>query len=274
MADIENQQLTDDILVQAVDLTKSYRHQEVLHHINLTVKRGERIGIVGPNGTGKTTLCEILAQLRKPTSGTVSKPFGVRIGMQLQESRYPKGITGFDLMNLYLKAYKIPIKPKEIYQILLALQIEKIINKDITKLSGGQQQKINILLALIVNPDLIILDELATGLDLEIKETIYNLINDFLTEPQKGLLLISHNMEEIEQFCKTLIFMVNGKIINTVDVATVVTEYGSVEKYVKTKFKEYQIGAYNQNYTSHQEGLHNEKWAKSWAKYIDKEKDK
>ncbi|AHF60999.1 hypothetical protein P344_03390 [Spiroplasma mirum ATCC 29335] len=274
MADINNQQLTDEILVQAFDLTKSYRHQEVLHHINLTVKRGDRIGIVGPNGTGKTTLCEILAQLRKPSSGEVNKPFGIRIGMQLQESRYPKGITGFDLMNLYLKAYKIPINPKEIYQILLALQIEKIINKDITKLSGGQQQKINILLALIVNPDLIILDELATGLDLEIKETIYNLINDFLTEPQKGLLLISHNMEEIEQFCKTLIFMVNGKIINTIDVATVVAEYGSVEKYVKAKFKEYQIGCYNQNYASYQEGFRNEKWAKSWTKYIDKEKDK
>ena len=58
-------------------------------------------------------------------------------------------------------------------------------------------------------------------------------------------MLISHSMEEIEQFCKTLIFMVNGKIINTVDVATMVAEYGSVEKYVKAKFKEYQIGAYN-----------------------------
>ena len=91
MADINNQQLTNEILVQAVDLTKSYCHQEVLHHINLTVKRGDLIGIVEPNGTWKTTLCEILAQLRKPSSGEVSKPFGDRIGMQLQESRYPKG---------------------------------------------------------------------------------------------------------------------------------------------------------------------------------------
>lgn len=62
--------------------------------------------------------------------------------MQLQESKYPKGVTGYDILNLYLKAYNLLISPNEIYQLLLDLQIEKIMNKDISKLSGGQQQKL------------------------------------------------------------------------------------------------------------------------------------
>lgn len=180
--------LKEDFLVKGFNINKFYRKQHVLKNVNLTVKKGDRIGIVGPNGTGKTTLCEILAQLRRVSDGTSEKKFGVRIGMQLQESKYPKGVTGYAILNLYLKAYNLLISPNEIYQLLLDLQIEKIMNKDISKLSGGQQQKINILLALIVDPDLIILDELATGLDLEIKDKIYEILSTFLSNKDKALL--------------------------------------------------------------------------------------
>ncbi|WP_338966452.1 ABC transporter ATP-binding protein [Spiroplasma endosymbiont of Sarcophaga carnaria] len=262
--------LTEDFLVKGVNINKFYRKQHVLKNVNLTVKKGDRIGIVGPNGTGKTTLCEILAQLRRVSDGTSEKKFGVRIGMQLQESKYPKGVTGYDILNLYLKAYNLLISPNEIYQLLLDLQIEKIMNKDISKLSGGQQQKINILLALIVDPDLIILDELATGLDLEIKDKIYEILSTFLANKDKALLLISHNMGEIEKFCDTLIFMVHGEITKISKVHDVISEYGSVEKCVKNQFKEYQIDAYNQYYRTG--AMENDKWAKNWAKYIDKNK--
>ncbi len=262
--------LTADFLVKGVNINKFYRKQHVLKNVNLTVKTGDRIGIVGPNGTGKTTLCEILAQISRVSDGTSKKKFGVRIGMQLQESKYPKGVTGYDILNLYLKAYNLFISPNEIYQLLLALQIEKIMNKDITKLSGGQQQKINILLALIVEPDLIILDELATGLDLEIKDKIYEILSTFLANQDKALLLISHNMEEIEKFCDTLIFMIDGEIIKISKVDEIIAEYGNVEKFVKDQFKEYQIGAYNQNYRTG--AIENDKWAKNWSKYIDKNK--
>ncbi|WP_425379401.1 ATP-binding cassette domain-containing protein [Spiroplasma endosymbiont of Stenodema calcarata] len=262
--------LTEEFLVKGVNINKFYRNQHVLKNVNLTVKKGDRIGIVGPNGTGKTTLCEILAQLRRVSNGINEKKFGIRIGMQLQESKYPKGITGYDILNLYLKAYNLFISPNQIYQILLDLQIDKIMNKDITKLSGGQQQKINILLALVVDPDLIILDELATGLDLEIKDKIYEILATFLENQDKALLLISHNMEEIQQFCETLIFMVSGEITKVLKVHEIITEYGSVEKYVKDQFKEYQIGAYNQDYRTG--AMENDKWAKNWAKYIDKNK--
>ncbi|MFU0252043.1 ATP-binding cassette domain-containing protein [Spiroplasma sp. Moj] len=262
--------LGTDFLVKCTNINKFYRKQHVLKNVSLTVQKGDRIGVVGPNGTGKTTLCEILAQLRRVSNGSSEKQVGIRIGMQLQESKYPRGITGYDILNLYLKVYNLLIPPENIYQLLLNLQIEKIMNEDISKLSGGQQQKINILLALIVDPDLIILDELATGLDLEIKDKIYEILSIFLANENKALLLISHNMEEIEKFCDTLIFMVAGEITKVTKVVDVVAEYGSVEAFVKDQFKEYQIGAYKQGYRTG--AIEHDKWAKNWAKYIDKNK--
>ncbi|QED25557.1 ATP-binding cassette domain-containing protein [Spiroplasma citri] len=262
--------LGTDFLVKCTNINKFYRKQHVLKNVSLTVQKGERIGVVGPNGTGKTTLCEILAQLRRVSNGSSEKKYGIRIGMQLQESKYPRGITGYDILNLYLKAYNLLIPPEKIYQFLLNLQIEKRMNKDISKLSGGQQQKINILLALIVDPDLIILDELATGLDLEIKDKIYEILSIFLANENKALLLISHNMEEIEKFCDTLIFMVAGEITKITKIVDVVAKYGSVEDFVKDQFKEYQIGAYKQGYRTG--AIKHDKWAKNWARYIDKNK--
>ncbi|AGM25086.1 ATP-binding cassette domain-containing protein [Spiroplasma chrysopicola] len=259
-------------LVKATNISKIYNHQPVLSDINLEVKKGDRIGIVGPNGSGKTTLCEILAQLRRPSSGQALKEYGVRIGMQLQESKYPKGTTAYDILNLYLKTYKLYLEPEIILNYLTTLNVKELMNKDISKLSGGQQQRINILLALIINPDLIILDELATGLDLESKERIYELLSQFLGNQEKGLIIISHNMDEIQNFCDTLIFMMNGVIQKISNVQEIVREFGTVEKFVKEKFKEYQIQPTNISNNNLNQEVSNDKWAKQWKKYVDKNK--
>ncbi|GAA6238365.1 MAG: hypothetical protein SPLM_04850 [Spiroplasma phoeniceum] len=84
--------LETDFLVKCTNINKFYRKQHVLKNVSLTVQKGDRIGVVGPNGTGKTTLCEILAQLRRVSNGSSEKQVGIRIGMQLQESKYPRGI--------------------------------------------------------------------------------------------------------------------------------------------------------------------------------------
>ena len=80
--------------VEIINVSKNYGSKKIIKNISLNIAIGDRIGIVGPNGTGKTTLCEIISQLRKPTSGQIKLADNLKIGMQLQETKYPKGLTG------------------------------------------------------------------------------------------------------------------------------------------------------------------------------------
>ena len=260
--------------IEITNICKKYNNKLVINNISLDIAVGARIGIVGPNGTGKTTLCEIISQLRLPNSGTVGVKNRLRIGMQLQETKYPRGITGWDMTQYYLQTYRLNKSIQEIQKLLYYLDAQKFINKPIITLSSGQQQKINILLALIVEPDLLILDELATGLDLEVRERIYELLEkEVLIKPELSVLIVSHNMQEIERFCNQIIFMNEGTITNISSVKDVVVQYGSVEAYVKTKFKEYKIGMYDTEALAKILGDGNdEKWAKSWKKYLKKKK--
>lgn len=262
--------------VKITNVSKKYKNNLVIKDLSLTISNKARIGIVGPNGSGKTTLCEMIAQLRTPTSGTITLKPNLKIGMQLQEAKYPKGMTGWDLVNYYLRSYKLKKSVKEIKKLLYFLDVETIINKPISNLSGGQQQKINILLALIVDPNLLILDELATGLDLEVRERIYELLEkEVLTNKDLSVLIVSHNMNEIERFCKELVFMLDGQIISIHNVKKIIKEYGSVEEFVKTKFKAYKVGMYNETAVAKKLGEvspTDAKWAKSWKKHLDKGK--
>jgi len=260
--------------VEIINISKKYHDLEVIKNITLDIPVGARIGIVGPNGTGKTTLCEMISQLRKPTKGIINLKNNLKIGMQLQETKYPRGITGWDMAQFYLRSYRINKSIKDIQKLLYYLDVESFINKPITTLSGGQQQKINILLALIVEPDLLILDELATGLDLEVRERIYELLEKEIFINQKlSVLIVSHNMQEISRFCEQVIFMFQGVIVSINNVKDIIKSYGSVEEYVKTKFKEYKIGMYNTDALADRlGGPNNEKWAKSWKKYLKRQK--
>ncbi|MDQ7982754.1 MAG: ABC transporter ATP-binding protein [Spiroplasma sp.] len=261
--------------VKITDVSKKYKNNLVIKNLNLTISAQARIGIVGPNGSGKTTLCEMIAQLRQPTSGTITLKENLKIGMQLQEAKYPRGTTAWDLVNYYLRTYRINKSVAEIQKLLYFLDAENLISKPINNLSGGQQQKNNILLALIVDPDLLILDELATGLDLEVRERIYRLLEqEIFTKKDLAVVIVSHNMTEIEKFCQELIFMLNGEIIGTYNVKEIIKKYQSVEKFVKEKFKAYKIGMYDKEVVAQKlQVITTEKWAKSWEKHLRKTKN-
>ncbi|CAB1054680.1 ATP-binding cassette domain-containing protein [Spiroplasma endosymbiont of Danaus chrysippus] len=140
--------------VEIINVSKNYDSNEVIKNVSLNIAIGAKIGIVGPNGTRKTTLCEMISQLRKPTTGTINIKSDLKIGMQLQETKFPRGLTGWDMAQYYMRAYRLNKSVEDIQKLLYYLDAEAFINKPIITLSGGQQQKINILLALIVEPDL------------------------------------------------------------------------------------------------------------------------
>ncbi len=263
-------------VVKITNVTKKYKNNLVIKNLNLTIPNHARIAIVGPNGSGKTTLCEMIAQLRVPSSGEIILKENLKIGMQIQEAKYPRGMTAWDLVNYYLKTYRLTTSVADIQKLLYFLDAETIIEKPISNLSGGQQQKINILLALIIQPDLLILDELATGLDLEAKERIYQLLEkEILKRKDLSLLIVSHNMNEIEKFCQQLIFMLNGEIIGIFEIKDIIKQYHSVEAFVTEKFKAYKIGMYDKAVVTEKlQKVNTGKWAQAWEKHLSKTKNK
>ncbi|WP_338975462.1 ABC transporter ATP-binding protein [Spiroplasma endosymbiont of Monopis laevigella] len=228
-----------DFLINATDIVKVYGDKTVLNKLNIKIKAGERIGIIGANGSGKSTLTEIIAGIRHATSGVIEKKEGIVIGFQFQESKYPPGITVMDMLTYYLETFNIEINVGQLNELLNTYQLSAAKNKNIMFLSGGQQQRLNILLSVIHKPDLVILDEVSTGLDIEVKEEIFDFLQKNIVEKNVAMILVTHNMSEIEHFCTSIIYMHDGDIIEKRTVKEVVKEYGSVHNYTSQQFQKY-----------------------------------
>ncbi|QBQ07480.1 ABC transporter ATP-binding protein/permease [Spiroplasma gladiatoris] len=142
-------------LIKLTNVTKKYKNKVALKNINFEINYGDRIGIIGANGGGKPTLSEILGNIRKPTNGKIFRQDNIIIGLQFQESKYPAGITVFDMIKYYLETFDIEMSESELDKILNIYQISAFKNKFLANLSGGQQQRVNILLSLIHNSDVV-----------------------------------------------------------------------------------------------------------------------
>ncbi|QHX35699.1 ABC transporter ATP-binding protein [Spiroplasma sp. TIUS-1] len=223
-------------LVVINNVVKKYKDKEALKGVSLTINPGDRIGIIGANGSGKSTVSEIIGGIRKATSGSVTKQEEMVIGLQFQESKYPVGITVIDMLKYYLETFSIPMKESELDLLLKTYQISDFKNKFIVSLSGGQQQRLNILLSLIHNPDLVILDEVSTGLDIEVRSEIFKHIKEQIVEKDKALILVTHMMSEVEELCERFVYIHEGVIIEEGLVADIVKKYGSVHNYTWEKF--------------------------------------
>jgi len=226
-------------LISLEHVTKKYKNKIVIKDFNLDIKPGERIGLIGSNGSGKSTISEIIGGIRKPTTGKIIKEPKIVVGFQFQESHYPNGITVMDMIQYYLQAFKINLTINELNQLLATYQILHLTNKMISNLSGGQQQRLNILLSLIHKPDLVILDEVSTGLDIEVKEEIFEFLQTNIVKKNIAMILVSHNMSEIEHFCERIIYMHEGQIIEDTTVKNVINKYGSVDNYIHWQFNKH-----------------------------------
>lgn len=205
-------------LIHVEHLTVKYNDLTAVDGISLEVKSGEIFGIIGPNGAGKTSTIECIEGLRKPSGGSISvlginpstdrKKLYAQIGVQLQEASYPDFIKVGELCELFSSFYADPVP----YDTLL----EKFNLADkkqayVKKLSGGQKQKISIIIALIANPKIVFLDELTTGLDPKARIEMWALIRQ-LRDEGRTVFLTTHYMEEAEYLCDRVCMMVGGKI--------------------------------------------------------------
>ena len=241
--------ITDSIIRGSIDkaapllkidkITKQFGSFKALDEVSFQIKRGERIGLIGGNGAGKTTLTEIIAGINKPTSGTVTYGFNFEdtpkenIGMQFQQSTYPSGLTVKDIIKFAINLRKLTITPVELLELMKVFQMEEFYSRKVRSLSGGQRQKLNILLSILHNPKLVILDELSTGLDISAREEIINFADKLLKDMGMSAIVISHHMGEISALCSRVVVLDRGEVVGIKPIAEIVKKHGSLEKYAK-----------------------------------------
>jgi ABC-2 type transport system ATP-binding protein len=207
-----------ETIVHVDGLHKAYGTTVAVDEVSFDVYENEIFGMVGPNGAGKTTTIECLEGLRMPDRGTI-RVLGLDpqhdgstlrecTGMQLQQSNLPDRMRVWEALDLYASFYQ---KAVDWNDLLLQLGLEEKRNTPFSKLSGGQKQRLFIALALLLDPQLVFLDELTTGLDPQARHAIWDLVRSVRSRG-KTVVLTTHFMEEAERLCDRVAILDHGRI--------------------------------------------------------------
>jgi ABC-2 type transport system ATP-binding protein len=207
------------MIIEVQDLSKRYGDTIALKSISLGIEAGGVVGLLGPNGAGKTTFMETLQGLRTPTSGTVTvlgldpvrqaEPLKELIGVQLQSTAIPPELTPFETLRLFGAFFRKSLPPKEVLERVGLSEKGKSRN---STLSGGQRQRLAIGMALINDPELIILDEPSSGLDPVARREIHSHILA-LRALHKTVLLSTQYMDEAQKLCDRVIVIRTGEVV-------------------------------------------------------------
>lgn len=227
-------------IIKIKNITKSYHGNIVLGPINLEIESGSSVAIFGANGAGKTTLCEIISNTKNASSGEVEYNFNKKdipylIGINFQDQVYPNFITVKELVNFYYKIYLNKIKTEVFDNMLHKFQLPELYKRKVNSLSGGQRQRVNLFLSLFHQPQIYIGDEISTGLDVKTRIDVINFLQEQVSLNNVTLILVSHNLDEIQALCKRIIFLKDGQIIDDTTVSDVTKKYGSLLKYYLAK---------------------------------------
>ena len=208
----------DGAAIEVRGLTKSYGDVHAVQGIDLLVARGQIFALLGPNGAGKTTTVEILEGYRSRDGGTVQvlgydparqrRALKSRIGIVLQSSGMDRYLTAAETVAMYAGYYPRPRPVDEVIG-LVGLQAKR--NTRVLQLSGGQQRRLDVAIALVGNPDLLFLDEPTTGFDPSARHEAWEVIKNLATLG-KTVLLTTHYLEEAAD-CDEVAFLNSGRIV-------------------------------------------------------------
>ena len=206
--------------------------------VDIDLDSGEILGIIGPNGAGKTSLIECLEGLRKRSAGEVSvlgldpvrsrAEVAARIGVQLQDTAYPSRARVGELCRLFSSFYD---SPRPFDELLNAFGLGDQRKIYVDRLSGGQRQKLSIVLALIGRPEVLFLDELTTGLDPAARRSTWELLRT-LNDAGTAIVLSSHYMDEIEVLCDRVMLLLDGTVRESGTVRHFIDQCAELHHYV------------------------------------------
>jgi ABC-2 type transport system ATP-binding protein len=205
--------------IEIAELEKRYGDTRAVDRITLSVAVGEVFGLLGPNGAGKTTTVEILEGYRRPDAGDVRvlglEPWSdgdrlrPRIGVMLQDGGLYPGLKALEALRLFGSYYDDPDDPE---RLLSLVGLESRRDTLIRRMSGGQQQRLSLALALVGRPELLFLDEPTAGMDPRARATTWSMIRD-LRDHGATVLLTTHGMDEAEHLCDRVALVDRGRIV-------------------------------------------------------------
>ena len=206
------------------NLSKNYFNKEAVKEISFTINENEILGLLGPNGCGKTTTIAMMLGLLKPSNGRV-----VIHGLDIEKNRIsllhkmnfispyielPKKLSVKENLIVYGKLYGVKFISERIKYLSEKLRLEEFINKKTGELSSGQKNRVSLAKALINEPSILFLDEPTASLDPETGDFVRSFIEKISKEKKMSILLASHNMDEVKRLCKNVLMMNNGVIID------------------------------------------------------------
>ena len=223
-------------LVSVNNLSKNFSSFEAVKEISFSINESEILGLLGPNGCGKTTTIGMMLGLLKPTSGEV-----IINGLNVEKNRInllkkmnfispyielPKKLTVKENLMVYGKLYSVDGINNRIDYLTETLRLSEFINKKTGELSSGQKNRVSLAKAVVNDPDILLLDEPTASLDPETGDFVRTFIEKISSEKKMSILLASHNMNEVKRLCKSILMMKDGKIIDRGTPSEIINKHG------------------------------------------------
>ena len=213
------------IPLEVIGLSKIYNNKDAVKDISFKVNKNEIIGILGPNGCGKTTTIGMILGLLKPSNGKV-----LINGIEIEKKRVdllnqlnfispyielPKKLTVKQNLEVYGRLYDVKNLKKKIEMLSEKLRLSEIINKLTGELSSGQKNRVSLAKSIINDPTVLLLDEPTASLDPETGDFVRSFLESYQKENKASILLASHNMSEVERLCSSVLMMNKGSIVDS-----------------------------------------------------------
>jgi len=224
--------------IEIKNLSKEYNNILAVKNINFTINKGSIVGLLGPNGCGKTTTIGMMLGLIKPTSGTVFIN-GQNIENENNRTKIlekvnfispyvelPKKLTVEENLKVYGKLYGVSNLKDKISDLMKQLNLFEYKKRKTGELSSGQKNRVSLAKALINEPEILFLDEPTASLDPDVGDYIRTYIENFASKKGTTILLASHNMNEVERLCNEVMMMKNGKIIDKGTCNSLINKHG------------------------------------------------
>lgn len=221
--------------IQVKNLTKSFSGRKVINDLSFEVNKGEVFALLGHNGAGKSTTIDLILGLKCPDEGNATilgmyaakhrKKVFEKVGVQLQHTEYQNMMTVEEACIEYASLYK---KPSDYKELLHSFGLSDLKKSYINKLSGGEKQKLSVVLALIGNPEIVFLDELTTGLDVAARREVWRTLKH-LKEKGLTIFLTTHYMEEAQALCDHVCIIKSGEKVIEGTIAEIVNASGKTD---------------------------------------------
>ncbi len=212
--------------LEVKNLTKNFESTVAVNNISFAIEKNKTLGLLGPNGCGKTTSIGMMLGLITPTSGEIfinninlnPKNRIALLSLMNFASPYielPKKLTVKQNLEVYARLYGVKEIKKRIEEMVEDLNLQKFLNKNTGELSSGQKNRVALAKSLINKPKLLFLDEPTASLDPDVGDFVREYIEKYKNNNELTILLASHNMKEVERLCNNVIMMKNGKIVDS-----------------------------------------------------------